>query len=129
MPTFYSLLTTAHVACVAVSGAGFALRGMWMMQRSPLLAHRWVRVAPHVVDTALLASAVALSLTIEQYPLTHGWLTAKAFGLVAYILLGSIALKRGRTLRIRTLAFCGALLAFAYIVAAAITKSAVPYDN
>jgi len=125
--TTYSFLKYMHVTCVVLSGTGFVLRGVWMMQGSPMLARRWVRVLPHVVDTVLLASAIALAVTIEQYPLAHGWLTAKVFGLIAYIVLGTIALKRGRTRGICVTAFCGALLAFAYIVAVAMTKSALPY--
>ena len=127
MVTTYSLLKYVHVTCVVLSGTGFVLRGVWMMQGSPMLAHRWVRALPHVVDTVLLASAIALALMIEQYPLAHAWLTAKVFGLIAYIVLGTIALKRGRTPGIRITAFCGALLVFAYIVAVATTKSALPY--
>ena len=100
-----------------------------MMLNSPMLARRWVRVAPHVVDTVLLASAIALAVMIGQYPLMDGWLTAKVFGLVAYIVLGTIALKRGRTRAARITAFCGALLVFAYIVAVALTKSGAPYVN
>ena len=34
---------------------------------------------------------------MQQYPLVHGWLTAKFFALIAYIVLGTIALKRGKT--------------------------------
>jgi uncharacterized membrane protein SirB2 len=123
----YSLLKDLHLACVVLSGGGFVLRGAWMMRGSPMLARRWVRVAPHLVDTALLASAIALAVMIGQYPLVHGWLTAKVLGLLAYIVLGTIALKRGRTRGVRVAAFCGALLVFAYIVAVAITKSVVPY--
>ena len=127
MPATYTLLKYLHVSCVALSGAGFVLRGAWMMQGSSLLARRWVRVAPHVVDTVLLASAIALVLMIGQYPLVNGWLTAKVLGLLAYIALGMIALKRGRTRRVRIAAFCGALLVFAYVVAVAMTKSVLPY--
>ena len=94
-----------------------------------MLARRWVRVVPHVVDTVLLASAIALAVISGQYPLAHGWLTAKIAGLIAYIVLGSIALKRGRTLGIRITAFCSAVLVFAYIIAVATTKSAVPYGS
>jgi len=119
----YTVLEYLHVTCVVLSGTGFFLRGIWMMQASPMLARRWVRVVPHVLDTILLASAIALAVMVEQYPLVHGWLTAKVFGLIAYIVLGTIALKRGRTRVIRIAAFCGALLVFAYIVAVAITKS------
>jgi len=123
----YTLLKYLHVSCVVLSGAGFVLRGVWMLQGSPMLARRWVGVAPHVVDTVLLASAIALAMMIGQYPLVHAWLTAKVVGLIAYIVLGTIALKRGRTREIRIAAFCAALLALTYIVAVALTKSALPY--
>lgn len=129
MVTAYTALKYLHVACVVLSGTGFVLRGTWMMQGSPMLARRWVRVLPHVVDTVLLASAIALTLTIGQYPLVNGWLTAKLIGLAAYIVLGTVALKRGRTRGIRIAAYGGALLAFAYIVAVALTKSAVPFGG
>ncbi len=127
MITTYALVKNLHVGCVLLSGAGFALRGAWMLQGSPLLAQRWVRVLPHVIDTVLLASAIALALMLEQYPLMQGWLTAKLIGLVVYIALGTIALKRGRTRAVRLAAFGGALLVFAYIVAVALTKSVLPY--
>ena len=125
----YTLLKYLHVICVVLSGAGFVLRGAWMLQGSPLLAQRWVRVLPHIVDTVLLASAIALAVMLEQYPLVQGWITAKLIGLVVYIVLGTIALKRGRTRGVRLTAFGGALLVFAYIVAVALTKSVLPYVN
>jgi uncharacterized membrane protein SirB2 len=127
MPASYTLLKYLHVGCIALSGTGFMLRGAWMLRGSPMLARRWVRITPHLVDTALLASAIALALMSGQYPLAQGWLTAKVLGLIAYIVLGTIALKRGRTRGIRIAAFCGALLVFAYIVAVATTKSVLPY--
>jgi uncharacterized membrane protein SirB2 len=123
----YTLLKSLHVSCAALSVTGFVLRGIWMLRDSPMLARRWVRIAPHVVDTVLLASAIGLTVVIDQYPLQQNWLTAKVLGLVAYIALGTIALKRGRTRKIRIAAFFGALLVFAYIVAVAITKSVLPY--
>jgi len=94
-----------------------------------MLARPWVRVLPHVVDTVLLASAIALAVISGQYPLTQGWLTAKVLGLLAYIVLGTIALKRGRTPAIRITAFSGALLVFFYIAAVAMTKSVLPYGS
>jgi uncharacterized membrane protein SirB2 len=127
MAATYTLLKYLHISCVLLSGSGFVLRGAWMLQGSPALARRWVRVAPHAVDTVLLASATALAAMSGQYPLAQDWLTAKVFGLIAYIVLGTIALKRGRTPGIRLAAFCGALAVLAYIVAVAITKSVVPY--
>lgn len=118
----YLALKHFHVACVVLSGCGFVLRGLWMIADSPKLARPWVRVAPHIVDTALLASAIALSLLSQQYPLAQAWLTAKIVALAAYIGTGSIALRRGRNRRVRVLAWCAALLIFGYIVSVALAR-------
>jgi len=110
-----------HVGSVVLSVAGFIARGTLMLRGSPLLQARFVRVAPHVVDTVLLASAVWLAWLMHQYPFVDGWITAKVLGLVAYIVLGTIALRRGPTLRVRAAAFAAALATVAYIVTVAFT--------
>ena len=117
------LLKAVHVGSAMLSISGFVLRGVWMQQDSPLLRARVTRVLPHVVDTVLLLSAIALALRIAQYPFVHAWLTAKVLALLAYIVLGSFALKRGRTRRARNIAFAAALGVFLYIVAVAIARS------
>ena len=122
----YSALKTIHIACVIASYALFFVRGVWMIGESALLQRRWVRIAPHVIDTVLLASAIALAVMIRQYPFVEPWLTAKVMGLVVYIGLGMIALRRGKSKRMRIATWIAAQLVFFYIVAAAITKSALP---
>ncbi len=116
------LVKHVHVACAALSIAGFVLRGALMMRDSALLQAKFARIAPHVVDTLLLASAILLSWQSAQYPFAQGWLTAKLAALVAYIVLGTAALKRGRTKRVRIVAFALAVLVFAYIVSVALTR-------
>jgi len=118
----YAALKMVHVACVSASYALFLLRGIWMIRGSAWLQRRWVRIVPHLVDTVLLASAIALAVTIGQYPLTDGWLTAKVAGLLVYIVLGSIALKRGRTRGVRVASWIAAQAVFFYIVAVAVTR-------
>ena len=121
----YLLLKHLHVTAVVVSGTGFFLRGLLMLNDSPLLQRRLLKVLPHIVDTVLLGSAITMAVISAQYPFVQPWLTAKFFGLLAYILCGTMALKRGRTPRQR-LVFLGlAMLSFAYIVSAALTRS--PY--
>lgn len=90
----YLQLKYLHVSCVVLSGIGFVLRGLWMIAESPMLSRRWVRVAPHVVDTLLLGSAITMVVISSQFPFAKGWLTAKLIGLVVYILCGTMALKR-----------------------------------
>lgn len=123
----YLSIKHLHMACAAFSGAFFLLRGVWMLRASSMLQQRWVRITPHIVDTALLASALTLAFWSGQYPFAQPWLGAKVVALVLYIVLGAIALKRGRTQRQRALAFGAALLIFAYIVCVAVTRQVVPF--
>ena len=122
----YPALKTIHVSCVILSISGFALRGAWMLQESPLLRRRLTRVLPHVVDTLLLGSAIGMAAMIRQYPFADAWLTAKLVALLVYIVLGSVALKRGRTRRVRLAAFAGALATAGYLVAVGLTKQPWP---
>ena len=119
----YLTVKFLHLVMAALSISGFAVRGYWMMTRSEYLSHRIVRIAPHVIDTVFLVSGIWLAVTLSINTFAQPWLLAKILGLVAYIVLGTIALKRGPTMHIRVIAFVGALLAFAYIVGAALLKS------
>ena len=94
-----------------------------MLRESPLRQHRLTRVLPHIIDTLLLGSALTMAWMSGQYPFVNGWLTTKLFGLLAYILFGMMALKRGRTLTLRARYFGLAVLAYAYIVSVALTRS------
>jgi uncharacterized membrane protein SirB2 len=121
----YLILKYVHVGCALASLVLFITRGRWMMDASVRLQQRWVKVVPHVIDTVLLASAIALVWSLgglETFG-TQGWLVAKIVALCAYIALGSIALKRGRTRRTRVMAFISAIAVFAYIVSVAVAKS------
>lgn len=114
-----SWLRILHVSAATLSLALFLLRGAWMLADSPLRNARWTKIVPHVVDTVFLGAGIALAVKWAQFPFAHDWLTAKVFGLIAYIILGSVALKRGRTPAIRATAFFAALVVFAYIVGVA----------
>jgi uncharacterized membrane protein SirB2 len=123
----YAAIRAIHVACALLSAGGFVARGVLMLRDSTLLATRFARVAPHVVDTLLLASAVALAWMSGQYPFAQAWLTAKVVALLAYILLGTLALKRGRSKAVRAAAFALALATVLYILAVAVTRSPAPF--
>ncbi len=105
----------------------FFVRGLWMMRESPLLGRRWVRVVPHLVDTLLLASAITMALMSRQYPFVAGWLTTKVLALICYIGLGMVALRFGRTRKVRLTAWLAAQAVFLYMVAVAITRNPQPW--
>lgn len=123
----YVLLKHLHVTCAATSYALFLLRGIWMLRGSALMRQRWVKVVPHMVDTVLLGSAVALAWTIGQYPLVDGWLTAKVAALLLYIALGFVALKYGRSKTVRLSAWLAAQAVFGYIVLVALHHDPMPF--
>jgi uncharacterized membrane protein SirB2 len=123
----YLLLKQLHLTTIAITLTLFLLRGTWMVMGSSLLQARWVRIVPHLNDTLLLASGITLAVLMQQYPLVHGWLTAKLIALIVYIVLGTIALKRGKTRAQRIAAWFAALLVFGYMAAVAVTHDPFPF--
>jgi uncharacterized membrane protein SirB2 len=119
----FAALKIIHIGSVILSYLLFFLRGIWMMRDAANLQQRWVKILPHVVDTVLLSSAIALAVMIQQNPLNDSWLTAKVTGLLIYIGLGMIALRFGKTRAIKISAWIAAQCIFIYIVLVALTKS------
>lgn len=123
----YFAIKHLHILCAILSGFGFILQGVWMMCRSPLLAHRVTRTLPHVIDTVFLGSAITLATMSGQYPFVAPWVTAKVVGLVVYIVLGATALRWGRTMLVRVWALIAALAVFYWIVSVALSKNPAGY--
>jgi uncharacterized membrane protein SirB2 len=121
MTEYYLALRHVHIACAILTIALFVLRGGLMMANSPWQQSVVLRYLPHAVDTVLLTTALMLTTVIHQYPFAVGWLTTKVLLLVVYIVLGSIALRRGRTKPIRIAAFFAALATIGYLVTVART--------
>jgi uncharacterized membrane protein SirB2 len=123
----YPTLKTLHLTTIAISLTLFVLRGLWMIAESPRLQARWARIVPHINDTLLLVSGISLAYILRLSPLEHGWLAAKIVALLAYIMLGTMALKRGKTRGQRIAAWIAALLVFGYIVAVAVAHNPLPF--
>jgi uncharacterized membrane protein SirB2 len=119
MIEFYAQIRTVHIVAVVASGLLFLIRGGAMQ-----LGASWAMAAPlrylsYTIDTVLLTAALMLATILQQFPFVQGWLTAKVLLLVVYIVLGSFALKRGRTRAVRTSCWIGALLVYLFIVSIA----------
>jgi uncharacterized membrane protein SirB2 len=121
-PMDYATLKLIHESAVALSFAGFFARGLGMQRNAGWIRHRSAKMLPHVVDTVLIASAIALAWTLRLSPANAPWIAAKIAGLVVYIALGLVALRFGRTKAVRATAWALALLTFLWIVSVAITK-------
>ncbi|MBT5153292.1 MAG: SirB2 family protein [Gammaproteobacteria bacterium] len=114
---------TIHIAAVCLSGSFFLLRGIWMIQENTLLEKKIVRIAPHVIDTVLLVSGVVLAVLVQQYPGVDSWLTVKVLALIAYIVLGVFALRRGKTKTARVSYMAAAIAVFGFMVSVSLTRS------
>jgi uncharacterized membrane protein SirB2 len=127
MLEYYGMIKHIHMSTAFLSLALFFLRGNWMIFRPERLQQRWVKIVPHVNDTVLLLSAIVLAGILAQLGGSSAWLAGKVIGLIVYIALGMVALKYGRSLRVRVFAFIGALITFAYILSVAFTKQTWPF--
>jgi uncharacterized membrane protein SirB2 len=120
MIEFYPEIRLVHIGAVVASGVLFFLRGTMVLGG----LQRWAMWAPvrylsYTIDTVLLTAALMLATLLRQYPFVHGWLTVKVLLLVVYIVLGTFALKRGRSRRVRAICFAAAVLVYLFIVSVA----------
>ncbi|QPP49791.1 MULTISPECIES: SirB2 family protein [Halomonadaceae] len=121
----YALIKHLHMTTAVLSITFFLVRAWWSVREVTLLQRRWVRILPHVNDTLLLVLGLTLMVMLSLWPQQHPWLAAKLLALLGYILLGTVAIKRGRTPMTRGLAALAAVVVFCYMLGAAVTKEAL----
>ena len=126
--TFYEVIKATHIVTAILSISGFMIRGVWMMRASEFLSNKWIKILPHINDTILLSAAIILIMLSGQYPGPTTWINAKVIALIAYVLLGAVALKRGNTMKIRVTAWVLAIIVFTYIFAVANSKTVMPWQ-
>ena len=120
------LLKELHVAFAYLTVASFVVRGLMSIADSPMRNAKWVRIAPHVIDTFLLLFGVALAVALSLSPLANGWLMAKIIGLLAYIGFGVMAM-RARSRPLKIVGFVLAIASVGYIFAVAYSKQVMPF--
>jgi uncharacterized membrane protein SirB2 len=118
----YQNVKLIHQGAVALSFAGFFARGLGALRGAAWIRSRAARTLPHVVDTVLLVSAIALAWMLRISPLAAPWLLAKIVALVLYIGLGMLALRPATPRALRITAYVAALATFLYIVSVALSK-------
>lgn len=118
----YLILKHIHMTTAYLTVVLFALRllldavGKPDWRQTPL---RWI---PHANDTVLLVAAISLLFVTPWMPFVHGWLTAKIFLLVGYIVAGVFAMKQTASLTVRLVASVLALVQVTAIFHLAMAK-------
>jgi len=121
------MIKDVHVATALISISVFLLRFYWMIVESRLLTIKPVKILPHVNDTVLLGSAIVLAVQLGRYPFVEQWLTVKVIALLVYIVLGTVALKRGKKKNTRIAAGFAAILTFVFMLSVAGSKNPVGF--
>jgi len=122
---FYPQVRAVHIGAVLASGALFALRGAGVLGglRWPLAAP--LRYLSYSIDTTLLTAALMLVAMLPAAVFANHWLTVKLGLLVLYVVLGSFALKRGRSAGVRAICFAAAVAG--YIVMFGVARTHQPF--
>jgi uncharacterized membrane protein SirB2 len=115
----YPQVRLAHISLVLISGILFAARGVGVLGGAQWSMAPAVRRLSYTVDTALLGAALLLLYVLNINPFAVAWLSTKIALLIAYIVLGTLALKRARTKRMRFVCFVAALMCFGFMLTVA----------
>lgn len=123
----YLLFKHLHITCAVISFVGFFIRGIGKLRHAAFMEARWIKIAPHIVDTLLLLSAIALVMITQQYPGEAAWINAKIAALIVYIGLGMVVIKAKVSDRTRLIAWLAALATFVYLLAVAKAHNPLPF--
>ena len=120
----YVIFKHLHMTAVALSGLLFMVRGLWLLQGSAQLQAKWVKITPHVIDTLLLVSAIAMLVVAQQFP---AWVHVKITLLIVYIGLGLMAFKKAKTQGQKLTFLLAAMAVYMFLISVALTKSPVGF--
>lgn len=98
-----------HMLLAVLSVALFTLRFAWLLKESAMLDKKWVKIAPHIVDTLLLAIGVAMAIKLAINPAEQLWLAEKLMAIFAYIFTGFYTLKLARNRMMQIFGYLGAM--------------------
>ena len=115
MLEFYPEIKLVHVTAVIASGTLFLLRGTTVNLGGNWGMNRPARYLSYAIDIVLLSAGLLLLVILPSAVYSNGWLVLKLILLVVYIVLGSLALKRGRTVSIRRGCFVAAIAVFLFV--------------
>ena len=124
-PWLYLALLHLHRACVTLSVALFLARGLGVTWQQGWPMQKFWRYLSVAVDVPLLLAGASLWALLGYHPLQQTWLGAKLVLLALYIVLGSFALKRGRTHSQRLACFIAALAVVGSMAGIALTRHAL----
>lgn len=119
------MLKHLHMTIAVISILLFTFRFALTLVNSNKLSLKWLKIAPHIIDTLLLGLGIALAIKLSLNPAEQLWLAEKIFAVLAYVFTGYYTLKLARNRTMQIIGFLGALGWVMLIVRIAISKETV----
>lgn len=120
----YEAFKHIHMTLALLTLLSFIVRSLLAFANSSLRHKKFTKIAPHILDTLFLLSAIALIIKASINPFAHLWIMAKIIGLLVYIVFGVLTMKAKNFIQ-RAVFFILALTTFAYVVQVAMSKNAL----
>ena len=114
-----------HMTLALISVALFTLRFVWVLMSSEQLNKKWVKIAPHIIDTLLLVLGITMAVKLSINPVEQLWLAEKILAVFAYIFTAFYTLKLAKNNTMRIIGYLGALGWVALVVKLAVSKQGV----
>jgi uncharacterized membrane protein SirB2 len=118
----YEMTKHLHLTFMLLSVLLFLTRFVLTLNASPILQKKALKIAPHIIDTLWIITAIGLCLMVQQYPFVNPWVTEKLLAFVMYFFMVTFALKLAKTHLMRLIGVVGALSWLAYAGMVAVTK-------
>jgi uncharacterized membrane protein SirB2 len=126
---YYLQIKLVHIFLALGSGALFAVRGLGVLAGLRLAMAAPVRYLSYGIDTALVTAALMLLAVLHLNPLSTPWLAVKLSLLAAYIVFGSLALKRARSRKDKARFYLLALACFGFMYSVARSHHPLGFIN
>jgi len=114
------MIKSIHLLFILLSISSFLSRIFLAEFKPQLLQIKFIKIAPHVIDTLLILSGLTLVFQSNWLAGDYGWIISKFIVLVAYVGLG-VAAMHSHGIR-RWSFFTAALSCFGYIIYIAVSK-------
>jgi uncharacterized membrane protein SirB2 len=115
------MIKLIHIIFILTSLASFIARIALSVFKPSILQIKIFKIAPHIIDTVLLVSGIALVIQGNWLEGEFGWILSKLILLLVYIVFGVMAMRFSNYKR--WLAFTGAITCYIFIFMIAITKN------
>ena len=118
----YPSLLPLHITLVTLSVSLFGARGVGVLAGHAWPMRPWARGLAPVIDSLLLLAGGTLWWLLQLNLAQHHWLLAKLLLLIAYIVLGTLALKRAPSRAAKAMCLLAALAVVGFMASVAVQR-------